>query len=120
MEKNIIFDEKKCALVVKMLAALAHETRLQVFKILVEIGEEGSCPCHIAEALQIARNTLSFHLNLLAQAELVKVKRNGKFLFYSPNLDNLRLLTDYLWADMGILKGFCEESQINLKEKKNV
>ena len=87
---------------VKMMAALGHETRLQVFKISVEIGQKGTCPCHIAEALKIARNNLSFHLNLLTQAGLAEVKREGKYLYYSPNLENLRRLTDYLWAEQGL------------------
>lgn len=104
-----MFDSKECGNMVKMISALAHETRLQIFKILVEIGEEGSCPCYLAEALGIARNTLSFHLQALAQADLVNIKRNGKFLFYSPNLQNLRMLTDYLWKDMDSLKGFCSK-----------
>lgn len=120
MEKKIFLDEEKCSIVAKMLAALAHETRLRVFKILVEIGAEGSCPCHIAEALQIARNTLSFHLNILAQADLVSIRRDGKFLFYSPNLDNLHLLTDYLWSDMDVLQGFCPKAHEHLKGRKNV
>lgn len=103
------FDEQKCAKVTKMLSALAHESRLHIFKILVEIGEEGTCPCHIAEALEIARNTLSFHLNILANAELVNVKREGKFLYYSPNIENLHILTEYLWADFAVLKNLHDE-----------
>ena len=101
-------DQERAAKVVKMLAALAHETRLQVFKILVETGEAGACPCHIAEALGIARNNLSFHLNALANADLVHAKREGKFLYYSPNLENLHLLTEYLWADFAALKDLCQ------------
>jgi DNA-binding transcriptional ArsR family regulator len=51
---------------VKIFTALAQETRLSVYKIIVAHSPAGVCPCEIADTLNIPRNTLSFHLSLLS------------------------------------------------------
>ena len=84
--------------VVRALSALAQESRLAVFRLLVKRGPEGFTPSVIAERLHIAAPTLSFHLKELQNAGLVAVRREGRFLFYSTRFDRMKglvgLLTD--------------------------
>ncbi len=79
--------------------ALAQETRLQVYKILVENSLNGICPCEIAEKLEIPRNTLSFHLSLLTQAGLCSKIKKGKMLFYKPNCQKIKETMTFLHKD---------------------
>jgi DNA-binding transcriptional ArsR family regulator len=79
--------------------ALAQETRLKVYRILVEHGHEGIYPNEIAAKLQIPRNTLSFHLSLLKQADLCKVTRKGKMLICKPNCAKIQEIRQFLHDD---------------------
>lgn len=84
---------------VSALAALAHETRLQVFRKLVRAGPAGLSVGKIAEALGVEANgRLSFHLKELVAAELVVARQEGRFIFYSTHYaamnDLLRFLTE--------------------------
>ncbi len=65
--------------------ALSQETRLNVFRTLIEYGEEGTTPTVIAERLKVPVNTLSFHLSHLNNAKLVSFKRDGRSLIYVAN-----------------------------------
>ena len=76
--------------------ALSQETRLKVFRILVENSRTGICPSDIAGKLKITRNTLSFHLSLLSQAELCTQTKNGKMIFYKPNCKTVRKSAEFL------------------------
>ncbi len=82
--------------VVKALSALAQESRLAVFRLLVKRGPEGFTPGVIAEKLGIAAPTLSFHLKELQNAGLVSARREGRFLFYSTRFDRMRGLVGFL------------------------
>lgn len=82
--------------VVKALGALAQESRLAVFRLLVKRGPEGFTPSVIAEKLDIAAPTLSFHLKELQNAGLVSVRREGRFLFYSTRFDRMKGLVGFL------------------------
>lgn len=84
---------------VMIFTALAQETRLKIYKILTKSGEEGICPCEIAEKLKIPRNTLSFHLSLLTQAGLCSKTKKGKQLFYKPNCKKLHSIIEFLHRD---------------------
>ena len=84
------------ALIVKILAALAQEVRLRVFRALVVAGQEGLTPGAIAEQLGIAPNTLSFHLKELAHANLVSQERQGRNLIYRASFDTMDDLLGYL------------------------
>lgn len=64
------------------LAALGHETRLAVFRLLVEAGPEGLNAGAISESLGLAPNTLSFHLSHLSRVRLIQGKQAGRFIFY--------------------------------------
>ena len=81
------------------LAALAHDTRLAIFRHLVKIGPEGEAVGALAERFELPNATLSFHLRNLKQAELIRVRREGRSLFYSPNFDRMNALLTYLVED---------------------
>jgi len=70
---------------VLLLAALAQETRLAIFRALVQAGPEGLAAGRIAEALGAPASTLSFHLKELAAAGLVKARQDGRFIFYTAD-----------------------------------
>ena len=78
------------------LAALAQETRLRVFRLLVEAGPEGMNAGAIAEALDIAAPTLSFHVAHLARAGLVSSRQESRFIFYSASFPAMDELIAYL------------------------
>lgn len=82
--------------VVIALAALAQESRLALFRLLVKRGPEGYTPGEIIERLGIPAPTLSFHLKTLSTAGLVVVRREGRFLFYSANFDKMNGLVAFL------------------------
>ena len=67
------------------LAALSQETRLDIFRLLVEAGPEGRAVGRIGEALDLPSATLSFHLKELKHAGLVTVQREGRSLIYSAD-----------------------------------
>ena len=71
--------------VVRALGALAQESRLSVFRLLVQAGRDGMPAGRIAEQLGIASSSLSFHMKELAHAELVTVLQQGRFMIYSAN-----------------------------------
>jgi DNA-binding transcriptional ArsR family regulator len=81
---------------VHALTALAHEARLRIFRTLVGAGPEGLTPSALATMLDLAASTLSFHLKELANADLVTVEREGRQLFYRPNLSHMNDLVGYL------------------------
>jgi len=82
--------------VVRALGALAQETRLGVFRLLVEQGPGGMAAGEIAEQLAIAPATLSFHLKELTQAGLVTARHEGRFIFYAANFTAMNDLLAYL------------------------
>lgn len=89
-------ENMKTVDVVKALGALAQESRLAVFRLLVKRGPEGFTPSVLAEKLGIAAPTLSFHLKELQHAGLVAVRREGRFLFYSTRFDRMKGLVSFL------------------------
>jgi DNA-binding transcriptional ArsR family regulator len=80
-------------------AALAQETRLRIFRLLVRRGPEGLPAGKIAERLAIPANTLSFHLSHLARAGLIESRRAGRIVFYAMSERGIRGLTGYLIKD---------------------
>lgn len=82
--------------VVTALAALAHPSRLAVFRLLVEAGPEGLAAGELSERLETPRSSLSFHLKELSHAGLVSARQEGRFLFYSANYPAMNALVDYL------------------------
>jgi len=78
------------------LAALAQDSRLSLYRLLVKRGPEGYPAGEIAQRLGIPAPTLSFHLKELQQAGLVIPRREGRFLHYSANFDRMRDLVGFL------------------------
>jgi DNA-binding transcriptional ArsR family regulator len=82
--------------VLAALAGLAQETRLDIFRLLVERGPEGMPVGAISERLGVTGATLSFHLKELSHAGLITGRQAGRFVYYSPNLKSMNGLVDYL------------------------
>jgi ArsR family transcriptional regulator len=81
---------------VEALSALSQESRLQVYRLLVEAGPAGMQAGQIATALDLAPNTLTFHFDRLRHAALVTVRRNGRSMIYAARFDTMNDLIDYL------------------------
>lgn len=82
--------------IVDALAALAQETRLKAYRLLVEAGPQGLPAGRIGEALELPPATLSFHLAHLARAGLVQSRAQGRFVIYSADFQNMNRLVGYL------------------------
>jgi ArsR family transcriptional regulator, arsenate/arsenite/antimonite-responsive transcriptional repressor len=78
------------------LGALAQDSRLAVFRFLVEMGPAGSSVGNIAEALELPAATLSFHLKALTHASLLVSRQDGRFIWYAANFDTMNGLIAYL------------------------
>jgi ArsR family transcriptional regulator, arsenate/arsenite/antimonite-responsive transcriptional repressor len=82
--------------VVLCLSALAQESRLVLFRLLVKRGPEGFTPSQLADKLGVPGPTLSFHLKELQRAGLIESRREGRFLYYSPNFPRMDELLGFL------------------------
>ncbi|MFC0132956.1 transcriptional regulator [Massilia eurypsychrophila] len=78
------------------LAALAQESRLAVFRLLVEVGPEGMAASKIGDALKIPASSLSFHLKELSHANLVVPRQDGRFVIYSAQFNTMSELVSFL------------------------
>lgn len=78
------------------LAALAQESRLAIFRCLVQQGPEGLCAGDISTRVGVAPATLSFHLKELSTAGLLKSRQVGRFVYYAPDFKTMNALLDYL------------------------
>ena len=78
------------------LSALAQESRLAVFRLLVESGPAGLPAGEIAERLGIANTTLSFHLKELTHAGLIHPTQRGRFVIYAPDFGRMNALVAFL------------------------
>jgi DNA-binding transcriptional ArsR family regulator len=83
---------------VAILAALAQDNRLDVFRLLVEAGPEGMPAGHIAAGLRMPPNALTFHLDRLRDAGLVTVCRDGRNMIYTAQFAAMNGLIEYLTA----------------------
>ncbi len=81
---------------VKALAALAQETRLSIFRILVQTGEGGLPVGQIAKALSIPNATLSFHLKELSNAGLITARQESRFIYYTAHFTAMNELLGFL------------------------
>lgn len=82
-----------------MLSALAHDTRLSIFKLLVKAGPEGMPAGEIARSLDVPAPTLSFHLSHLSNAGLVKAERRSRSIVYAASYADMSRLLTYLTAE---------------------
>jgi DNA-binding transcriptional ArsR family regulator len=97
----------KTSYAVDSLAALAQETRLNIFRLLVRHAPEGLAAGQIARRLHLPSPTLSFHLNVLAAAQLVLPHKNGRSIRYSASLDSVNRLTEFLMENCCGGRGGC-------------
>jgi len=81
---------------VAALAALAQDTRLDVYRLLVQAGPEGMPAGSVASALELAPNTLTFHFDRLRQAGLVTVRRESRSMIYAARYETMNGLIAYL------------------------
>ena len=81
---------------VKLLGALAQESRLGVFRLLVEAGSQGLSAGDISDELAIPASTLSFHLKDLSHAGLLQSERQGRSIFYSANYGAMSELLQFM------------------------
>ena len=76
--------------------ALGQETRLNVFRLIVQRGKDGLTPSALMEQLAVPQATLSFHLKELLRAQLLLVERQGRQLIYRPNAVLVENLSSFL------------------------
>jgi DNA-binding transcriptional ArsR family regulator len=81
---------------VAALAALAQDNRLDVFRLLVQAGPQGMPAGRVADALDLASNTLTFHFDRLRSAGLVTVRRDGRQMIYAAQFDVMNTLLGFL------------------------
>ncbi len=82
--------------VIAALAAVAQESRLSIFRLLVQAGPPGLIASKIAEQLGIPPSSLSFHLKELAHADLVTSEQSGRFVTYAANFGTMNALLVFL------------------------
>ncbi len=82
-----------------MFAAMGAEPRLRIMRLLLTAHPEGLVVGDIQEELEIPASTLSHHLDKLRNEELVRVRREGTFLWYSANLEALQEVINFLYAE---------------------
>ncbi len=78
------------------LAALAQESRLAVFRLLVQLGPEGMAATKIGTQLGIAPSSMSFHLKELVHADLITARQEGRYVIYSANFSAMNAVIGFL------------------------
>jgi ArsR family transcriptional regulator len=81
---------------VTALAALAQDNRLEIFRLLVQVGPDGMAAGQVAEKLGLAPNTLTFHFDRLRVAGLVTVRRDGRSMIYAARFETMNGLVSFL------------------------
>lgn len=94
---------------VEKLAALAQESRLAIFRALVQSGATGLCAGEIGARLKLAPATLSFHLKELTRAGLLKSRQDGRFIYYVPDFKAMNDLLGYLTENC-CSAGVCDDA----------
>lgn len=83
----------------KVLNSLAHETRIKIYKLLINHKEVGIFSGEIGKILNVPQNTISFHLANLKNADLVYCEKKGKYCLYFPNKETIDNLKIFLFED---------------------
>lgn len=84
---------------VELFATLSQDTRLRVFRLLVQAGHAGLPAGELSERLGTPHNTMSFHLNHLSRAGIVQSRRAGRSIIYSANFDLMQSLISFMVKD---------------------
>ena len=82
--------------VIAALTALAQESRLAVFRLLVQAGPEGLVASKISESVGVPPSSLSFHLKEMSHANLLTSRQDGRFVIYAANYDTMNQLMGFL------------------------
>ena len=82
--------------IVTALASLAHEHRLNIFRALVQAGEDGLAAGKLSEIAGIAPSSISFHMKELLHANMVDSRNEGRFVIYSANFTSINELVAFL------------------------
>jgi DNA-binding transcriptional ArsR family regulator len=85
-------------------SSLSQETRLKVFRLLIQYGRSGAVPGKMAEELDMPGNTLSFHLSHMSKAGLVSSEKNGRSVSYFANTALINDLVGYLQENCCVLE----------------
>jgi len=114
------------SITVKALGALAQESRLEAFRLLVRSGAEGMAAGEIARALKVPHNTMSSHLSILVNAGLIGSRRESRSIIYNIDFSGTRNLLSFLMEDCcrgrpelcapvldSVLSGCCAASNTN-------
>src|SRR5947209_6358239 len=91
--------EKEVARYADMFAAMGAEPRLRILRLLLAAHPEGIVAGEIQQELGMAASTLSHHLEKLRNEDLVSVRRDRQFLWYTANTETLRDLLEFLYAE---------------------
>jgi ArsR family transcriptional regulator, arsenate/arsenite/antimonite-responsive transcriptional repressor len=82
--------------IVNALYALAQDSRLAIFRALVQAGPEGMAAGRISEAVDISPSSVSFHMKELLNAHMVSFRTEGRFVIYAANFDSMDELVKFL------------------------
>jgi ArsR family transcriptional regulator len=93
--------------------ALSQETRLKLFRLLVERGTDGLAAGQLSEELGVPHNTLSFHLNHMSNAGLIVSRRSGRSIIYTANFSFAGSLMRFM------VENCCHSDFVNLRTDKN-
>jgi DNA-binding transcriptional ArsR family regulator len=102
MEAKIGRKKDESALIARyadMLSALGTEPRLRIVRLLLSAHPDGMVVGEIGSELEIPNSTLSHHLEKLKNEDLVRVRRDGTYLWYSANAEALQDLLGFLYAE---------------------
>jgi ArsR family transcriptional regulator, arsenate/arsenite/antimonite-responsive transcriptional repressor len=93
------YDPEKIIRFADMFSAMGTESRLRIMQLLLSAHPEGLVAGDIGSELEIPSSTLSHHLDKLKNEDLVKVRREGTFLWYTANTEALQELLGFLYAE---------------------
>ena len=80
--------------------ALGQESRLKIFQLIVQAGDDGLTPADLIAKMAIPNATLSFHLKILADASLLRVERKNRQLIYRSQLETVRQIAHFLQTEI--------------------
>ena len=99
MPQATVRTQEQAAKYADMFSAMGNEARLRIMQLLLSAHPDGLVVGEIGNDLEIPSSTLSHHLEKLKNEDLVKVRRDGTFLWYSANIEVLQELLGFLYAE---------------------